>query len=247
MLAVGSVLMQNKQLGSAVWGARNLWSEQPLTPPAEDVIAGLEFLINLPMWSLVGQQDEEKVPYQKFRQSIAKGRRYSVFHKMLKMIFPKPFINTSLNSLQESHFDFPFLFLSQSQHAENNSRRRRAHYLIMSITSIFFASWLPLNLFSLLMEVRQKTFCNSPKLVQLFYVSFFQVCPYFIRPYIEGYETVIYSLLQLCGLCNACINPVLYGYLNENFRKEYKNIYRWVRSQFYLKHNTYRYLLYLCL
>ena len=53
-----------------------------------------------------------------------------------------------------------------------------------------------------------------------------QVCPSFIRPYIEGYETIAYSLLHLCGLCNACINPVLYGYLNENVRKEYKNIYR---------------------
>ena len=30
-------------------GAQNLWSEQPLAPPAEDVITGLEFLVDLPM------------------------------------------------------------------------------------------------------------------------------------------------------------------------------------------------------
>ena len=30
----------------------------PLAPPAEDVIAGLEFLADLPMWFLLGQQDE---------------------------------------------------------------------------------------------------------------------------------------------------------------------------------------------
>ena len=30
------------------------------TGPAEDVVTGLEFLVDLPMWSLVGQQDETK-------------------------------------------------------------------------------------------------------------------------------------------------------------------------------------------
>ena len=35
-------------------------SEQPLAPPAEDVITGLEFLVDLPMWSLVGHQNETK-------------------------------------------------------------------------------------------------------------------------------------------------------------------------------------------
>ena len=38
----------------------NLWSEQPSVPPAEDVITGLEFLVDLPMLSLVGQQNERK-------------------------------------------------------------------------------------------------------------------------------------------------------------------------------------------
>ena len=38
----------------------DLWPEQPLEPPSEDVITGLEFLVDLPIWSLVGQQDEKK-------------------------------------------------------------------------------------------------------------------------------------------------------------------------------------------
>lgn len=28
------------------------------------------------------------------------------------------------------------------------------------------------------------------------------------------------------GLANACINPILYGYLNESFREEYKNLFK---------------------
>ena len=41
-------------------GARNLWSKQPLAPPAEDVITWLEFLADLAMRPIVGQQDETK-------------------------------------------------------------------------------------------------------------------------------------------------------------------------------------------
>ena len=47
-----------------------------------------------------------------------------------------------------------------------------------------------------------------------------------LKSAIAGNETVIYALLQLFGMCTALANPILYGYLNENFRKEYKSIYR---------------------
>ena len=40
-----------------------------------------------------------------------------------------------------------------------------------------------------------------------------------------GNEELVYGLLHLLGTANACFNPILYGYLNENFRNEYKNIY----------------------
>ena len=52
------------------------------------------------------------------------------------------------------------------------------------------------------------------------------IYPNKMKPLIEGNETVIYALLHLFGLCNALTNPILYGYLNENFRKEYKSVYR---------------------
>ncbi len=37
---------------------------------------------------------------------------------------------------------------------------------------------------------------------------------------------MVYGICNILGLSNACTNPVLYGYFNENFRKEYKSIYR---------------------
>jgi hypothetical protein len=52
-----------------------------------------------------------------------------------------------------------------------------------------------------------------------------------------GNEELVYGLLHLLGTANACFNPILYGYLNENFRNEYKSIYRrmpWYSHSFYL-------------
>ncbi len=69
---------------------------------------------------------------------------------------------------------------------------------------VFFISWLPLNLFNIFMDLY----------------------PVLMKPLIQGNETVVYAVLHLFGLCNALTNPILYGYLNENFRKEYKSIYR---------------------
>ncbi len=55
-----------------------------------------------------------------------------------------------------------------------------------------------------------------------------ELAPQLIRPHIRGYESPIYAVMHLFGLSNACVNPILYGYLNENFRKEYRSIYRCV-------------------
>ena len=76
--------------------------------------------------------------------------------------------------------------------------------MIISIAVVFFVSWLPLNMFEILMDLYAAQ----------------------MKELVAGKETVIYALLHLFGLCNALANPILYGYLNENFRKEYKNIYR---------------------
>ena len=41
------------------------------------------------------------------------------------------------------------------------------------------------------------------------------------------YERVglsVYVACHIFALCPACVNPIIYGYLNENFRKVYKNI-----------------------
>ena len=48
--------MKSEQLGSVAWACM-----EPVvcgTGPEEDVVTGSEFLVDLSMWSLVGQQEE---------------------------------------------------------------------------------------------------------------------------------------------------------------------------------------------
>lgn len=56
-----------------------------------------------------------------------------------------------------------------------------------------------------------------------------------------GNEEVVYGLLHLLGTANACFNPILYGYLNENFRNEYKSIYKrmpWYSHSFHINESV---------
>lgn len=86
-----------------------------------------------------------------------------------------------------------------------NERRRRINNIIIAVTCVFFVSWLPLNVFQLMSEFGQSGY----KVLGM-----------------TGNEEVVYGMLHLLGTANACFNPILYGYLNENFRNEYKSIYR---------------------
>ena len=40
------------------------------------------------------------------------------------------------------------------------------------------------------------------------------------------YHDAVYGVMHLLGAANAIANPILYGYMNENFRSEYKKFYR---------------------
>jgi len=42
---------------------------------------------------------------------------------------------------------------------------------------------------------------------------------------------IIYAVCHVTGMLSACANPVIYGYLNENFNREFKDLAATIRSK----------------
>ncbi|KAF0306734.1 Neuropeptide F receptor [Amphibalanus amphitrite] len=77
-------------------------------------------------------------------------------------------------------------------------RTRRTNTLLIAISLIYAVSWIPLNVCNLvydLLAVRDSSAVES------------------IR--------VVYAVCHMVGMSSACSNPILYGWLNDNFRKEF--------------------------
>ena len=90
-----------------------------------------------------------------------------------------------------------------SQHEEQNQRRKKCLKLILAVTVIFFILWLPLTIFTLISEYN----------------------PQSLKDLMGRYHDVAYGLLHLLGAGTSIANPILYGYMNENFRNEYRKFY----------------------
>lgn len=85
---------------------------------------------------------------------------------------------------------------------ERQSRRKRKTNVLLSTIAVVFAlSWMPLNLFNILSEFQSDVLHTQALDMNLVYV----IC-----------HTLVLS--------SACTNPVLYGWLNENFRNEFMKV-----------------------
>ncbi|XP_052823799.1 prolactin-releasing peptide receptor-like [Octopus bimaculoides] len=74
-------------------------------------------------------------------------------------------------------------------------RSQRTNRILVSIVTLFTICWLPWNIFSLFVEF-------DPDLVK---GKFFKVTDLFLKSF---------------AMSSSCINPFLYGWLNDNFKKE---------------------------
>uniref|UniRef100_A0AAG5D1J8 G-protein coupled receptors family 1 profile domain-containing protein n=1 Tax=Anopheles atroparvus TaxID=41427 RepID=A0AAG5D1J8_ANOAO len=81
---------------------------------------------------------------------------------------------------------------------ERGRRMQRTNYLLISIALIFGVSWLPLNLFNLFADIYVKAITED--------------------------IMVAYAICHMVGMSSACSNPLLYGWLNDNFRKEFNEL-----------------------
>ncbi|XP_070212598.1 putative neuropeptide Y receptor 11 [Littorina saxatilis] len=89
----------------------------------------------------------------------------------------------------------------RSTQEERRSRRKRKTNLLLAAIALAFAlSWLPLNIFNLLSEFHRELFDTSVNI------------------------SLAYAICHLLVLCSACVNPVVYGWFNDNFKSEFLKI-----------------------
>lgn len=81
-------------------------------------------------------------------------------------------------------------------------RKRKTNLLLLMIAVVFAASWMPLNVFNMMAD---------------FNFNLTQICD----DYIGG---LLFPVCHMLVLCSACANPLLYGWLNENFRREFVKV-----------------------
>lgn len=78
-------------------------------------------------------------------------------------------------------------------------RTRRTNRMLISMVVIFGASWLPLNIHNLVRD-------------------FYQAANQW------QFEVAFFMLAHAIAMSSTCYNPFLYAWLNENFRKEFKQV-----------------------
>lgn len=91
-------------------------------------------------------------------------------------------------------------FNSRSKQKHEKKKNRKTKVLLISIALIFGISWLPLNIVNIVADL------------------------YFPFNNFQNYR-VLFACCHLAGMSSACFNPLLYGFFNDNFRKEFKEIF----------------------
>ena len=81
----------------------------------------------------------------------------------------------------------------------NKQRIRKTNALLFSVAIIFGISWLPLNILNIVVDLLG--IADSARF------------------------RIIFAVCHMIGMSSACSNPLLYGWLNDNFRKEFVDIF----------------------
>lgn len=91
---------------------------------------------------------------------------------------------------------------------------RKTPAILIAIAVTYVISWLPLNVFNIAAD-----FSTEPILD-------------------EKSMTITYAVCHMFGMSSAVSNPLLYGWLNDNFRKEFEEILCCCRRSNQLKSST---------
>jgi len=99
---------------------------------------------------------------------------------------------------------FHFIKTKRMSNTQHSKKQRRTNIILFSISLIFFLSWLPFSVYCIITEAID-VFDSTEKMMVTFLVC------------------------HMIGISSACTNPVLYGFLNDNFVKEFNLLCPMVR------------------
>ena len=103
--------------------------------------------------------------------------------------------------------------LSDARQKILENRRKRNNRMLILVALTHYLSWLPLNVINLVIYAFDTD--ESP---------LFQS---------EEQLRVAYGICHLISMSSAITNPVLYGFMNENFRREFFNISKQMKKVFW--------------
>ncbi|CAG9854101.1 unnamed protein product [Phyllotreta striolata] len=81
----------------------------------------------------------------------------------------------------------------------DRERKRRTNRMLIAMVAVFLVSWLPLNAFNIINDFNQQ-----------------------MEKW--GFYYLIFFMAHAIAMSSTCYNPFLYAWLNENFRKEFKQV-----------------------
>lgn len=135
---------------------------------------------------------------------IEHGRAYySAFSLVVQYLLPIIVVSAAYLRI---YFKLKYRYVSThltgevKKERERGRRMQRTNSLLISIAVIYCISWLPLNLFNLFADLS-----DEPVMDHQWLLIFYAVC-------------------HMMGMSSACSNPLLYGWLNDNFKKEFREI-----------------------
>ena len=100
----------------------------------------------------------------------------------------------------------PILTSDDAKHQKILAKRRQNNLMLIAVSVTHFTSWLPLNVANVII-----TTMDSEE-----------------TPLFNDLENlyITYAICHLASMTSAISNPILYGFMNDNFRKEFSNIWQ---------------------
>ena len=131
---------------------------------------------------------------------------YSTSSTVFQYIFP-------ISILTFAHCRICHKLHNRFHSSESNNRRKNTHQLLSAIAYTFVFCWLPLNAFNIVADFYPTVRDDSNQQNML----------------------IVYTVCHICGMLSTCINPLLYGWFNQNLRREMNGL---VFNVFPSNHNT---------